>query len=203
MTNNDNQPPALTPEAKAHLMALCAELEDAAGNRDGDRAVEILHRISAEVSPEVGRFMTEGLAEAGFARLAARMGEDDPVAYGIMRELMAEKEQIGTPSKVDQLVDAWRDANDRYGRLNGHWPLVRLVMWPAALVAVALLVTDSSGLAPVMLTLAGLLVAGVHIERMHRADVALAQAWDRLADHTGLPDEELVYLVRDDAEEAE
>jgi hypothetical protein len=112
-------------------------------------------------------------------------------------------ERLGAPSVVDQLVDAWRTADDRYGRLNGRWPLVRLVMWPAALVAVALLVTDSSGLAPVMLTLAGLLVAGVHIERMHRADVALAQAWDRLADHTGLPDEELVYLVRDDAEEAE
>jgi hypothetical protein len=203
MTNNDNQPPALTPEARAHFMALCAELEDAAGARDGDRAVKILHRISAEVSPEVGRFMTEGLADRGFARLAARMGEDDPVAYGIMRDLMAEKEQFGKPSKVDQLVGAWRNANDRYGRLNGRWPLVRLVMWPAALLTVVLLATGSSASAPALLALAGLVVTGVHIERVNRADIALVKAWDDLADYTGLSDEELVRLVRDDDEEAE
>lgn len=111
-------------------------------------------------------------------------------------------ERLGTPSVVDQLVDAWRTADARYGRLNGRWPLVLdLVMWPAAILAVVLLVTGSSALAPALLTLAGLIVAGVHIERTRRADDALAQAWDDLADHTGLPDEELVYLVRDDDDE--
>jgi hypothetical protein len=90
MTSNNTPPPSLSPEAKAHLVALCAELEDAAGNRDGDRAVAILRRISVEVHPEVGRFMADGLAESGFARLARRMGEDDPVAYGIVRDLIAE-----------------------------------------------------------------------------------------------------------------
>jgi hypothetical protein len=93
MNSNNTPPPSLTPEAKAHLIALCAELEDAAGDRDGDRAVAILHRIGSEVSPEVGRFMADGLAESGFARLAQRMGEDDPVAYGIVRDLIT---QFGT-----------------------------------------------------------------------------------------------------------
>jgi hypothetical protein len=65
-----------------------------------------------------------------------------------------------------------------------------------------LIATGSSALAPALLALAGLLVAGVHTERMLRADVAVARAWDNLADYTGLSDEELVRLVRDD-EEAE
>ncbi len=107
-----------------------------------------------------------------------------------------------SPSPVDVLVTAWRDADDRYGRLNGRWPLVRLVMWPAALVAVVMLAAGSSALVPALLTLAGLLVAGVHIERMRRADDALAQAWDDLADYTNLSDEELVRLVLDDDEGA-
>ncbi|MFL6115607.1 MAG: hypothetical protein ACJ786_30305 [Catenulispora sp.] len=90
MNAKNTPPPQITPEAKARLLELCAELEDAADHRDGDRAVAILHRISTEVSPEVGRFMSEGLAESGFARLSRQMGENDPVAYGILRDLMAE-----------------------------------------------------------------------------------------------------------------
>jgi hypothetical protein len=89
MTRTNVPPPYLTPGAMAHLMALCKELEDAAGDRDGDRAVQILHRISAEVSPEVGRFMTDGLVERAVTRLAARVAEGDPVAYGIVRDLVA------------------------------------------------------------------------------------------------------------------
>lgn len=103
------------------------------------------------------------------------------------------------PSPVDVLVTAWRDTNDRYSRLNDRWPLVLdLVMWPAALAAVVLLVIGSSALIPALLTLAGLLVAGVHIERMRRADVARAQTWDDLAVYTGLSDEDLAHLVRED-----
>lgn len=108
------------------------------------------------------------------------------------------------PSPLDVLVAACRNAEDRSSRLNDRWPLVLdLVMWPAALAAVVLLVIGSSALVPALLTLAGLLVAGVHIARMRRADVARAQALDDLAAYTGLSDEELTRLVRlDDTEMA-
>lgn len=107
------------------------------------------------------------------------------------------------PTPLDVLVTACRNADDRSSRLNGRWPLVRLVTWPAALAAVVLLATGSSALVPALLTLAGLLVAGVQLERMRRADVASAQAWDDLAVYTGLSGEELLRLVRlDDAEVA-
>jgi hypothetical protein len=47
-------------------------------------------------------------------------------------------------------------------------------------------------------TAAGLIVAGVHLERMRAADLAVADAWDALSDYTGLTGDALIRLVMDD-----
>lgn len=82
-------PPELTPQARARLMELIAELEDAADNGDGNRGVEVLKRISAEVHPDIAEFMMDGLIDSGFARLSKRIGDDDPQAYTILRDMIA------------------------------------------------------------------------------------------------------------------
>ena len=94
MTSNNTPPPNLTPEAKAHLVALCAELEDAA--HDGDWTVRILERIGTEVHPAVAQFMAEGLVEDGFAPLSERMGAGDPTAYTTVAGLVAKFGNGGT-----------------------------------------------------------------------------------------------------------
>lgn len=81
-------PPQLTPDEIGRFTALCAELEEAAENNDGDRAAAILGRIR-EVHPLLSKFMAEGIVEKGFANLSERMGQDDLRAYAIVRDLQA------------------------------------------------------------------------------------------------------------------
>jgi hypothetical protein len=81
--------PELPPDAEQLFLALCAELEQARQDCDGQRGVEILRRIAAEVHPEAARIIAEGLAAGGFAVLSERMGAGDPEAYATVRELMA------------------------------------------------------------------------------------------------------------------
>lgn len=90
----EKTPPELTPQARARLMELFAELEDAAGNNDGSRAVEILKQVSAEVHPDIAEFMMDGLIDAGFATLSTRMGTGDPHAYKVLRDMI---DKYGTP----------------------------------------------------------------------------------------------------------
>lgn len=85
----EKTPPELTPQARARLMELFAELEDAAGNNDGNRAVEILKQVSTEVHPDIAEFMMDGLIDAGFATLSTRMGAGDSHAYKVLRDMIA------------------------------------------------------------------------------------------------------------------
>jgi hypothetical protein len=87
MTSN-NTP--LTPEDEAHFVALCAELGHALGTNDRDQRQRVLDRIATEVHPDLARHFIEGLADVGFANLSARMGADDPKAYAVARDLIAE-----------------------------------------------------------------------------------------------------------------
>lgn len=97
----DKVPPELTPQARARLMELFAELEDAAGNGDGDRGVEILERISTEVHPDIAEFMMDGLIDVGFATLSKRMGDDDPHAYKVMRDMIAKYGTTGVQAPAN------------------------------------------------------------------------------------------------------
>lgn len=89
MDIENTPPPQLTTAQITEFTALCTELEDAAGDCDGDRAALILQRIG-DIHPLLSRFMAEGIVEHGFASLARRMGDDDPKAYAIVRD-MADK----------------------------------------------------------------------------------------------------------------
>lgn len=88
MDISNTPPPQLTPDDIGRFTALCTELEDATEDRDGDRAATILERIR-EIHPLLSQFMAEGIAETGFAKLSERMGQDDPQAYAIVRDLEA------------------------------------------------------------------------------------------------------------------
>jgi hypothetical protein len=108
-----------------------------------------------------------------------------------------------TPSAVDVLVTAWRDADARSASLNGAWPVVRWIMWPCALVAMVMLVVGVHGTAAdvaATLGLVALVVAAGFSEALRLADGALAKAWDAVADYTGLSGADLVRLLTDDDE---
>jgi hypothetical protein len=110
------------------------------------------------------------------------------------------------PSRVDVLVTAWRNAEARHARLNGAWPVavVHLIMWPCALVAMVMLalgVHGTAGDVAAALGVVALVVAAGYAEALRLAEVALAKAWDAVADHTGLSGADLVRLVTDDNEE--
>jgi hypothetical protein len=49
------------------------------------------------------------------------------------------------PSPVDDLVAAYRAADDRNARLDGRSPFVRLVIWPCAALAVILIGANVHG----------------------------------------------------------
>jgi hypothetical protein len=104
-------------------------------------------------------------------------------------------------SEVDRLVDEWRTCADRYQRLDGRWPIVRLVMWPAAVVATGLLITGSSAMLPALMTGWTLVFAFGYMERLRAADVASSRAWEAIREYTGLSDAEVDLLVRDDVDE--
>lgn len=88
MNIENTPPPQLTPDEIGQFTALCAELEDAAGDCDGDRAALILRRI-ADIHPALSQFMAEGIVEHGFASLSQRMGQGDPKAYAIVADMQA------------------------------------------------------------------------------------------------------------------
>ena len=88
MDISNTPPPQLTAEQISQFSALCDELQDAAEDHDGDRAANILESIR-EIHPLLSKFMAEGIVETGFANLAKRMGDGDPAAYSIVRELEA------------------------------------------------------------------------------------------------------------------
>jgi hypothetical protein len=104
------------------------------------------------------------------------------------------------PSQVDVLVTAWRDADSRYARLNGAWPVVRLIMWPCALVAMVMLAAGAAFDVAATLGVVALVVAAGFSEALRLAEVALAKAWDAVADHTGLSGADLVRLLTDNDE---
>lgn len=105
------------------------------------------------------------------------------------------------PSRVDELVNAWRTADVRNARLNGAWPVVRLIMWPCALVAMVMLAADAAFDVAATLGVVALVVAVGYTEALRLADVALAKAWDAVEDYTGLTGSDLVRLLTD-ADEA-
>lgn len=110
--------------------------------------------------------------------------------------------EVPDPSgPVDELVSAWRAAHSRYTMVERYWPRVRLVMWPAAVVAVAVLLTNSYSLAAGIASVAtaiGFAAAGVWFAKLIRATTAEDRAWSALRERTGLSDAELGRMLADD-----
>lgn len=108
---------------------------------------------------------------------------------------------------VNDLVAAWRAADNRYRLLDNQWPKVRFVMWPSALGAIALIIANVYG---PMAWLAGLLgltaivLPGAYLSRLHTAGAAAGRAWLALVDNPNISDAELGRLadegVEDDGE---
>lgn len=103
-------------------------------------------------------------------------------------------------SPVDELVSTWRAAHARYATVVSYWRRVRLVMWPAAVVAIVVLLTNSRNLAAALasvLSLIGFAAAFVCVGKLLRASSAEGRAWAALREHTGLSDAELGRVLAD------
>jgi hypothetical protein len=106
-------------------------------------------------------------------------------------------------SRVDQLVDAWRIADARYGLLTDRRSLLARLLLLLSLPAVTVLLaalTGSPAQAALRLDLLVLTLAGLHAGLVEVADAKVARTWYALRDYTGLSDEGLLFLVRDDDE---
>lgn len=101
--------------------------------------------------------------------------------------------------RTHELVAAWHTADDYRTRLQRRWPLIRLVMWLLAAPAVVLLVLGYSAVYPIVLTVAGLAIAGDHALREMYADRARSEAWQALVEHTSRSGASLGRLLDEDA----
>lgn len=100
-------------------------------------------------------------------------------------------------ARTNSLVADWRAADNQYGHLEHRWPTVRLVMWTAALAAVVMLIMRLPVWAPATVTIATLVFGVACAIRIRTADRAVENAWDALAEHTGLDGEPLVKLIEE------
>lgn len=90
MTSTD-MPTPREGDDQAYLMALFAELGNAAEAGDGDRAVQVLQHLAAEVGPEFAERVADALIQAGLKTLSERVAAGDPEAVGTLRRLFPAK----------------------------------------------------------------------------------------------------------------